>query len=82
MLSKIIVLLVLLVIVWCLLSSFYYLIKEKGQGQNTLKHLTWRVGLSFVLFGMLYLFFYLGWIEPSTPGPFGLKPAENEASEP
>lgn len=76
MLSKIVIIVFLLAIVWCLLSSFWYLIRDKGQGERTVWRLTWRVGLSLLLFVLLYVMFLMGWIEPSSPGPIGLKPPE------
>lgn len=74
MLSKIIIIVFLLAIAWTLLSSFYYLVRDKGQGKRTVRQLTWRVGLSLALFLLLYLFFRMGWIEPSSRGPIGLQP--------
>ena len=74
MLSKIIVIVVLLAILWTLLSSFYFLVRDKGEGKRTVRRLTWRVGLSLFLFLMLYVMFRMGWIEPSSRGPIGLKP--------
>ena len=76
MLSKLIIVVFLLAIVWCLLSSFYFLVKDKGQGERTVWRLSWRIGLSLLLFLMLYGMFLMGWIEPSTRGPIGLKPPE------
>lgn len=74
MLSRIIIIGFLAVIAWCLVSAFYFLIRDKGQGKRTLWRLTWRVALSMVLFVSLYIAFVFGWIKPGTPGPIGLKP--------
>ena len=74
MLSKLIIIAFLIAILWTLLSSFYYLVKDKGEGTRTVRRLTWRVGLSLFLFMLLYVFFRLGWVEPSSRGPIGLKP--------
>jgi len=68
----------LLAIIWLLISAFYYLIKEKGEGQRTVWRLTWRVGLSMLLFIMLYVSFLMGWLKPGTPGPIGLMPQPRE----
>lgn len=81
MLSKIIIIAFLLAIAWTLLSSFYFLVKDKGQGKRTVRRLTWRVGLSLTLFLLLYVFFRLGWIEPSSRGPIGLKPAVEQPAD-
>ncbi len=74
MLSKLLIIVILLAIAWTLLSSFYFLVRDKGQGKRAVRRLTWRVSLSLALFLLLYLFFRLGWIEPSSRGPIGLKP--------
>jgi hypothetical protein len=79
-LSKVIIIVFLLAIVWTLLSSFYFLVKDKGEGKRTVRRLTWRVGLSLTLFLLLYVFFRLGWIEPSSRGPIGLKPELEQTS--
>ena len=68
MLSKFVIIIFLLAIVYAMGSSFYYLIKDKGGEDNALRKLTWRIGLSIVLFILLYLMFLAGWIEPSA-GP-------------
>ena len=71
---KILIILFLLVIMYSLASSFWFLVRDKGQGDRTVKRLTWRIGLSLVLFLLLWLAFQMGWIEPSSgpvriPGP-------------
>lgn len=81
MLSKIIIIAFLLAIAWTLLSSFYFLVRDKGEGKRAVRRLTWRVGLSLVLFLLLYVFFRLGWVEPSSRGPIGLKPGTEQGAE-
>lgn len=65
---KLVIILFLVFILYSLASSFWFLIKDKGQGDRTVKRLTWRIGLSLVLFVLLWVGFQLGWIEP-TSGP-------------
>jgi len=72
-LSKIIIIVFLLAILYTLASSFYFMVKDQGEGKRTVRRLTWRIGLSLFLFLMLYVFFRLGWIEPSSRGPIGLE---------
>lgn len=74
MLAKGIIVAFLLIIVWCLGTAFYYLLRDQGRGERTVWRLTWRVGLSLVLLGLIYLAFLFGWVQPSTPGPIGLRP--------
>lgn len=68
--AKIFVVLVLIAIVASLGSAMVFLIRDKGQGDRTLKALTFRIGLSVALFALLFVFYGLGWIEPHgiTPG--------------
>ena len=75
MLIKLFIIVFMLAIIYTLASSFYFLVVDKGQSDRTVRRLSWRIGLSLVLFLMLYGFHLMGWIKPSTPGPIGLKPA-------
>jgi hypothetical protein len=59
---KIIVILFLVFIVASLFSALYFLIRDKGQGERTVKALTVRVVLSVVLFALLMLGVYTGFI--------------------
>lgn len=65
---KFVIVLFLLVILYSLASSFFFLVKDKGEGDRTVRRLTWRIGLSLVLFVLLWVAYQLGWIEPSS-GP-------------
>lgn len=59
---KIIVLLLIVLILFSLASGLYYLVKDKGSSERTVKALTWRVGLSVALFLLLVAGYYLGFI--------------------
>ncbi|HKJ15920.1 MAG TPA: twin transmembrane helix small protein [Xanthomonadales bacterium] len=72
---KIVIVLFLLFIIYSLASSFWFLIKDKGQSDRTVKRLTWRIGLSLALFVFLWIAFQLGWIEPSS-GPLRIPAGE------
>ena len=65
MIVKAIIVIFLFVILYTLASSFFFMVKDKGQGDRLLKRLMWRVGLSIFLLLALYVMFLLGWIEPS-----------------
>ena len=65
MLVKTVIIIFLFVILYALGSSFYFMVKDKGQGDRMLKRLMWRIGLSIFLLMILYVMFLLGWIEPS-----------------
>jgi len=68
MLLKFVIILFLLIILYSLASSFFFLVKDKGQSDRTVRRLTWRVGLSLLLFLLLWVAYTLGWIEPNS-GP-------------
>lgn len=59
---KIIVLLLMVLILVSLASGLYYLVKDKGSSDRTVKALTWRVVLSVALFALLVAGYYLGFI--------------------
>ena len=59
---KIAVILFLAFIVASLFSALYYLIRDRGQGTRTVKALTVRITLSVVLFALLMLGYYFGFI--------------------
>ncbi len=80
MLMKIFIILFLLTILYSLISSFFFLVRDKGKGDRTVKRLTWRIGLSLVLFATLWGAYQLGWIEPSSNGPVHV-PGANQAAD-
>lgn len=69
MFMKIFIVLFLLTILYSLASSFFFLVRDKGKGDRTVKRLTWRIGLSLVLFVVLWAAYQMGWIEPNANGP-------------
>lgn len=58
--SRVIIILFLVVIVGTLASALYFLVKDKGQSDRTLKALTLRITLSVTLFILLMAGFYFG----------------------
>ncbi len=57
---KILVILFAIFIVASLFSALFFLIKDKGQGERTVRALTVRVALSVVLFALLMLGYHFG----------------------
>jgi hypothetical protein len=57
---KIIVVLLLLVILGSLGQALFFLVRDRGQGERTVRALTWRIGLSLGLFLLLMAGFHLG----------------------
>ena len=62
---RIIALLFIVFILASLASALYYLIKDKGQSDRTVKMLTLRVALSLTLFIMLMAGYYFGIVPQS-----------------
>lgn len=69
MLSKVLIIGVFVGILYTLASSFYFMIKDEGDGDRTVRRLTWRVALSVGLVLALWGAFHMGWIEPQGVNP-------------
>lgn len=54
--------LLLLAIIGSLFSGLFYLNRDRGSGERVARVLTWRIGLSITLFGLLLLGFRFGLI--------------------
>lgn len=61
---KALIILVMLIILGCLASGLFHLVRDRGQSTRTVKALTWRIGLSLSLFILLMLGFAFGIISP------------------
>jgi len=68
-LSKVIIIAIFLAILYTLASSFYFLVSDQGEGDRAVRRLSWRVGLSLALLGLLWGGFQLGIIEPQGVNP-------------
>ncbi|HKJ71219.1 MAG TPA: twin transmembrane helix small protein [Gammaproteobacteria bacterium] len=64
MLTKAFIILVLVVILASLGSGLFYLMRDQGSGERTVRALTIRISLSLVLFALLMLAYALGLIQP------------------
>lgn len=69
MLGKLLILGLFGAILYTLASSFYFLVKDAGDGERTVRRLSWRVALSLGLIIMMWIGFQLGWIEPQGVNP-------------
>jgi hypothetical protein len=65
MFSKVIIVMFLLIILYSLGSSFFMMLKDKGEGDRALKRLTWRIGLSIFLLLLFFIMVQMGWISLS-----------------
>lgn len=61
---KLFIVLALFVILFTLGSALFHMARGKGDPARVVKALTWRIGLSFALFALIALAYYMGWIEP------------------
>ena len=64
MLSKILIIVIFLGIVASMGSALFFLIKDKGQSDRTLRALTVRIVVSIALFALLFVLWGLGLISP------------------
>ena len=69
MLAKLLVVIIFLGIVASLGSGMLFLVKDKGNSQRAVKALSVRIGISVALFGLLFMLWWAGVIEPH-----GVKP--------
>ena len=75
MVIKILIIIFIISIIYSLGSSLVFLVRDHGEGDRTVKRLTWRIGLSLVLFLFLWGAYQFGWVEPIS-GPIRVPPAE------
>ncbi len=64
---KLVIIAFLVVIVGSLASALFYLMRDKGGSDRTVKALTVRVALSLTLFLILMISYYFGLIPKSGP---------------
>jgi hypothetical protein len=64
---KIVIIAFLIVIVGSLGSALYYLVRDKGGSDRTVKALTVRISLSIALFVLLMAGYYFGFIPRGGP---------------
>lgn len=61
---KAIIIILLVFIFFSLGSALYFLVTDRSNSDRIVKALTWRIGLSLLLFFLLIIAFALGWIVP------------------
>lgn len=61
---KIMIGILTVIILYCLGSALFFMVGRKGDAEKMVKSLTWRISLSLLLFGLLLVGFYMGWIQP------------------
>lgn len=61
---KAIIILLFGFIIFSLGSALYFLVHDKNNSDRIVKALTWRIGLSLLLFAILIFSFAMGWVTP------------------
>lgn len=51
-------------IVWALMSGLYFIVYKRDRSARAVKALTFRIGLSLLLFIGLFIAFGMGWLTP------------------
>ncbi|MDE2090659.1 MAG: twin transmembrane helix small protein [Gammaproteobacteria bacterium] len=64
MFSEIVILVILSVIIVSLFSGMYFLLLDRGQSTRMVKALTVRIVLSLILFAVLMIGYWTGWLHP------------------
>lgn len=64
MITKLIVVLILFVIIGSLFSGLFFLIRDKGATERTVRALTVRISLSVLLFVLLMIGYATGLLQP------------------
>ena len=77
---KIFIILGLILILYSLGSALIFLVKDHGTGDRTVKRLTWRIGLSLILFLALWAAYQMGYIEPKS-GPVNWPQPEQSSGQ-
>ncbi len=54
----------MIAILFSLGSGLVFLLRDKDGSTRVAKALSWRIGLSLLLFVMLVISYFLGWIHP------------------
>ena len=62
---KIVVAIAFVLIIGSLGSALFFLMRDKGKSNNTVRSLAVRVGLSVTLFVMILVAYKLGYIQPT-----------------
>ena len=78
MITKSIIIIVLLIIVASLGSALFHLVKNKDQPEKLVKALSFRIGLSFLLFIFLFIAIATGLIKPHGVNPLAQQQFQNK----
>lgn len=54
-----------LIVVAALFQALFFLARDKGESKRTVKALTWRIGLSILLFVLIIILWAVGLLKPA-----------------
>ena len=54
----------LTIVLFCLARASYHLVSKQKDGKKMAQTLTWRISLSLITFGLLFIGLAMGWIHP------------------
>lgn len=60
---KILLLIVLAAVIFELFQALYFMMKDRGEGNRTVKALTWRVSTQLLLVALIVLGWWMGWLD-------------------
>ncbi|GIX32050.1 MAG: membrane protein [Lysobacterales bacterium] len=62
--AKLMIVAVFAAVIYNLAAALWYMMSDQGQSKRMVNALSWRIGLSVGLIGLVMLAIALGWIEP------------------
>lgn len=62
--EKLLIIAFIILIIWNLGAGLYYMMVDKGKTNRTVRSLSWRIGLSVLLIGLLFLGIITGIVKP------------------
>lgn len=66
---KVLVVVLLLAVVVSLFRALTALMRDQGGEGKTVRALTWRIGLSVLIFLLMLFSMYMGWVQPHDVNP-------------
>lgn len=65
MVIHIVLIVLFLVVVATLFQALFFLARDKGESKRTVKALSWRIGLSVLLFVLIIVLWAVGLLKPA-----------------
>lgn len=65
MIVHIVLIVLFLIVVATLFQALFFLARDKGESKRTVKALTWRIGLSVLLFVLILVLWAAGLLKPA-----------------